>query len=146
MTVHTDTGSRQAAKSSGVARAAALLVAGFFVLHALAHLVGIQGIWGIGAEATNSATYLITGLDPHSAAYAALGGVWLAACALFIVAAAGIVLRRSWWLPAAFAAAGISLVLCIVWQEAAIAGLVVNAVILVGLAVWTVVCRGAGAH
>ena len=60
---------------------------------------------------------------------------------LFVVAAAGILLRRGWWLVAAFAAAGISLGVCVLWRDAAIVGLVVNAAILVGLAVWTVVSR-----
>ena len=141
MTVHTDTGTRTDARGRAVmARAAALLVAGFFVLHALAHLVGLKDIWGIGAGVSNTTTYL-TGLDPHSTAYAALGAIWLAACVLFVVAAAGIVLRRGWWLVAAFAAAGISLGVCVLWRDAAIVGLVVNAAILVGLAVWTVVSR-----
>jgi hypothetical protein len=139
MTVHTDTSSTSA-RTSVAARAAALLVAGFFVLHGLAHIVGIKGIWGIGAEATNTSTYLV-GLDPHSAAYVALGGVWLAACVLFVVAAAGIVLRRGWWLPAAVAAAAVSLAMCILWRDAAIVGLVVNAVILAGIAGWALVRR-----
>lgn len=139
MTVHTD----NVRSGSLVARAAALLVAGFFVLHALAHLVGIKDIWGVGAEAGNTSTYL-TGLDPHSPAYVALGAVWLAACLLFVGAAAGIVLRRSWWLPVAFAAAGLSLAVCVLWFDAAIVGLVVNAVILAALVVWTVVHRATG--
>jgi len=144
MTVHTDTGTKTAARGRAVmARAAAFLVAGFFVLHALAHLVGLKDIWGIGAGVSNTTTYM-TGLDPHSAAYAALGAVWLAACLLFVGAAAGIVLRRSWWLPVAFAAAGLSLAVCVLWFDAAIVGLVVNAVILVALVVWTVVRRATG--
>jgi hypothetical protein len=138
MTVQSDTRSRIVA-----ARAAALLVAGFFVLHALAHLVGLKDIWGLGAEVSNTTTYL-TGVDPHSAAYAALGAVWLAACLLFVGAAAGIVLRRSWWLPVAFAAAALSLAACVLWFDAAIVGLVVNAVILAGLVVWTVIHRARG--
>jgi hypothetical protein len=146
MTVDSDAGSKHLAKSrSFAARAAALLVAGFFVLHGLAHVVGIKDIWGIGAEVTNTTTYL-TALDPHSAGYAALGGVWLAAAVLFVVAAAGLVLRRSWWLPVAFVAAGVSLAVCIIWREAAIVGLVVNVVILAGLAVWTVISKVAGAR
>ncbi len=146
MTVHTDTGAKPVARSRAVtARAAALLVAGFFVLHALAHLVGLKDIWGIGGGVSNTTTYL-TGLDPHSPAYAALGVVWLAAAVLFVAAAAGIVLRRGWWLVAAFAAAGVSLAVCVLWRDAAVAGLVVNALILAGLTVWTVVRRVARAH
>lgn len=141
MTVQANPRSTRLARNRSLAaRVAALLVAGFFALHGLAHIVGIKGIWGIGAPADNSSTYL-TGLDPHSAAYVALGGVWLVACLLFIAAAAGIVLRRAWWLPIAFAAAALSLVLCILWRDAAIVGLVVNAVILVGLTVFGVVRR-----
>ena len=144
MTVHTEDNVKT---RSFVARAAALLVAGFFSLHALAHLAGLTDIWGIGAEATNSTTYL-TGLDPHSAAYVALGVAWLAALVLFVGATAGIVLRRSWWLPLAVAAAALSLVLCVIWLDAAIVGLVVNAVILAGLVLWTIIRRGdhSGAH
>jgi hypothetical protein len=136
MTVHTT----EARSRAIAARAAALLVAGFFVLHALAHLVGLKDIWGIGAEVGNTTTYL-TGLDPHSAVYAALGAVWLAACVLFVGAAAGIVLRRSWWLPLAYAAAALSLAVCVLWFDAAIVGLVVNAAILAGLIAWTVMRR-----
>jgi len=114
------------------ARAAALLVAGLFVLHALAHAVGVKDIWGVGVEVTNTST-LLFGLNPGSPVYAALGVVWVAALALFVGAAAGIVLRRRWWLPLAFAASGVSLALCVLWLEAAIVGLVVNLVILAGL-------------
>lgn len=141
MIAHTDNPARRLTRGRAVAgRASALLVAAFFALHGLAHLVGIKGIWGIGEEATNTATYL-AGVDPQSSIYVVLGGVWLVAAVLFIVAAIGLVVRRSWWLPAAFAAAVVSLAMCILWVDAAVVGLVVNIVIIAGLAIWTIARR-----
>jgi hypothetical protein len=129
---------RGAHRASLLALIASLLAAGFFFLHGLAHAVGLKDIWGLGGEVANTATYLAS-LDPHSPLYALLGLAWLAALALFVGAAAGLVLRRRWWLPAALAAAGLSLVLCVVWRDAAVVGLVVDVLILAGLTAWTLV-------
>ena len=108
-----------------------------FAAHGFAHAVGIGEILGLRGEASNTST-LFASLDPSSVAYRALGALWVVALVLFVAAAAGIVLRKSWWLVAAFAAALVSLALCVAWYDAAIVGLVVNVVILAGLVVYTV--------
>lgn len=124
--------------ASRLARVGALLVAGLFVLHGLAHAAGLSNIWGIGGKAITNTSTLLSSLDPGSAAYAALGFAWVAALLLFAGAAVGLLARRSWWLPLAFTAAGLSLALCVVWLEAAKVGLVLNALILLGLTAWAV--------
>jgi hypothetical protein len=123
-----------------LSRAAALLFALFLAGHGLAHIVGILEIFGLKGEASNTST-LAADLGAGSAAYQALGAVWVIAMVLFVAAAAGIVLRKRWWLPVAFAAALVSLVVCTVWYEAAVVGFVVNLILLAGLSVYAVVSR-----
>jgi hypothetical protein len=144
MTQHTDTfvgeGARRRrerrSRTALAARAAAMLSAGLFLLHGLAHLVGLVDMWGLSGEAVTNTSSLLAGLEAASPAYAALGVAWAAALVLFFVSAAGLVLRRIWWLPTAFTAAGLSLALCVLWYETAGVGLVVNTAILAGLLVW----------
>ncbi len=86
---------------------------------------------------------VVAGLDPDGLAMHALGVLWLVPIALFVAAAAGLVLRRAWWLGWAFAATLVSLVLCVLWLEPARVGLVLNAIILAGLAAFAAVGRRA---
>ena len=131
------------ARSPGarVARTGTLLVAALLALHGLAHAAGVAGILGLGDRAAENTSTLLSGLDPASPAFRTLGVLWIVALGLFVVAAAGIVLKKSWWLATAFAATLLSLALCVVWSHAAIVGLVLNAVILVGLADYALMHR-----
>lgn len=114
-------------------RAGALLVAAVFALHGAAHAAGVAGIFGLGGDAAENTSSLLPGLDPGSLAFQALGMLWVVALGLFIATATGLALRKSWWLGAAVAATLLSLALCVVWFEAAIVGLVLNGVLLLGL-------------
>ena len=122
-------------RGSIVARAAVLLAAGLFVLHGAAHAVGVAGVLGLGEQGAENTSTLLAGSAPGSPALYALGAVWILALGLFVAAAAGLVLRRGWWLPVAFAATLVSIAVCFVWYEAAIVGLVLNVFILAGLVV-----------
>jgi hypothetical protein len=102
-----------------------------------------ERIFGIGDTPAENLSTLVPGLLPGSMALGALGVLWVVALGLFVAAAVGIVLKRIWWLATAFAATGVSLALCIVWFDAAIVGLVLNSVILVGLLACAVWRRGA---
>jgi hypothetical protein len=115
------------------ARVGALFVAALFALHGAAHAAGVAGIFGLGDAAAENTSSLLPGLDPGSSAFQALGMLWVVALGLFIAAATGLVLKKSWWLGAAVAATLLSLALCVVWFDAAIVGLVLNGVILLGL-------------
>lgn len=133
---------RSRSLSERLARAGALLAAVLFALHGVAHAAGVAGIFGLGDTPAENLSTLVPGLDPASLTFRALGVLWMVALGLFVAAAVGIVLKRSWWLATAFAATVVSLVLCIVWFDAAIVGLVLNSVIVVGLVACTVLRRG----
>ena len=60
---------------------------------------------------------------------------------LYLVASAGLVLRRTWWQAWALAATVVSLALCILWLQPAAVGIAVDITILVGLAVYVVLAR-----
>ena len=101
------------------------IVGGFLTLHAVAHLVPLMPsgrttlLWGTIELGTGTAK--------------ALAFVWLAAALAFLTAAVGVALRASWAASVTGAAAILSAVLCLAWSPAAIAGLVIDLVILVGL-------------
>jgi hypothetical protein len=121
--------------STAVARALALATAVLFVLHGVAHAVGFADVFGLSDPKTGQDGYtLVGGLDPDGVAMYALGVLWLVPIALYLVAAAGLILRRAWWFVWALAATLVSLAACILWLEPAKVGLVLNVVILVGVA------------
>jgi hypothetical protein len=134
----------QRAAAAGRARVAplgAILVAVLFMLHGLAHGAGLAGIFGLGDTPAENISTLASRLAPEGLAFRLLGVAWLGALAWFVVAAAGLILRRGWWLLAAAVAASNSLALCVVWAEAARVGLVLNVLILGGLAGWAFLRR-----
>jgi hypothetical protein len=59
-----------------------------------------------------------------------LGLGWLAVCLGFVVAAAGVLLAKPWWLPLAAGLAIASILLCIAGLPEAVTGIPVNAAIL----------------
>lgn len=133
-----------APRTSGraVTRALALATALLFVLHGIAHAVGFAGAFGLSeSNAINEGFTLVGGLDADGLAMHALGALWLVPIPLYVVAAAGLVLRRRWWAPWALAATLASTALCILWLEPAKVGLVLDLVILVGLAVYAIIAR-----
>jgi polyferredoxin len=126
---------------SRLLRAARYLAALFFVLHGAAHGAGVAEIFG--SPPANESTF-VTGLDPSSLVFRLLGAMWILALVLFLVAAFALATRRDWWKTATFVAAFVSLVLSLLWLQAAWVGVVVNAAILLGLLVVVLVERRRG--
>lgn len=144
-TTHTQAiGTPRRTSPRAAARALAIVVAALFVLHGIAHAVGFASTFGLTeSNAIEDGYTLVSGLEEDGLAMYALGVLWLVPIPLFVIAAAGLVLRRTWWLGWAFAATLVSLVLCILWLEPSKVGLVLNGVILVGLVVYAISARRA---
>mgnify|MGYP005839919303 CR=1 FL=1 len=124
------------------ARVLALATALLFVLHGVAHAVGFAGTFGLSeSNAINEGFTLVGGLDTDGLARHALGVLWLVPIPLYVVAAAGLMLRRRWWAPWALAATFFSTALCVLWLEPAKVGMALNVVILAGLGVYALVSR-----
>lgn len=117
-------------------RAVRLLVAALFLLHGLVHMMGFAAAWGLG-DVSNVASVptVPAGLTAGSPVVLALGVLWLVAMAAFLAAAAGLVLHAAWWKEVAAGAAALSLLLCVAWWNDAIVGVIINVVILAGLAI-----------
>ena len=107
---------------------AAAVVAG----HGLIHLIGFVVPWGL-AE-VEGFPYRTTALGGavalNDAGARAVGIAWLVCAVGFAVAGLGIRRRAPWALPAAAVLAVASIVLCVLGLPEAVAGIVVNAVIL----------------
>ena len=115
---------------------AALVLGVFLLLHAFAHGVGVSG--NLDRISSNEPAELLGGAWHVSAdsGLALMAGVW-AVTGLITVAAAIEVLRHARRARAAVAvAAGVSLVLSVVFLWAAVVGVVIDVVLL--LAVWLV--------
>lgn len=109
-----------------------VLVAVVLIGHGLIHLMGMFLAWGLGQPGDLRYTDLPTG--PGSGPALVLGGLWLLACLSLVAAGIALVLRRpTWW---GLAAAGVvwSLPVIILHRQIAIAGLVVDLLVLVLLA------------
>ena len=109
-------------------RALAAVVA----MHGLIHLIGFVVPWGIahvgGFSYRTSA--LIGAIALGDAGARAVGIIWLACAIGFVIAAVGIWRGDAWALPLTAALAVLSIVVCVLGLPEAIAGIVVNAVIL----------------
>ena len=119
---------------------AAAVVAG----HGLIHLIGFVVPWGL-AE-VEGFPYRTTALGGavalNDAGARAVGIAWLVCAVGFAVAGLGIRRRAPWALPAAAVLAVASIVLCVLGLPEAVAGIVVNAVIL-GVVAWAWTARPA---
>lgn len=125
-----------------VARAIAVLAALLFIQHGVVHFMGFACRFGLaGSDAVNDGYTLVAALDPDGWTMRALGVAWLLPSPLYLVASAGLVLRRNWWQAWALAATVVSLALCILWLQPAAVGIAVDITILVGLAVYVVLAH-----
>jgi hypothetical protein len=106
-------------------------------LHGVAHLPGVVGSWRLAPlESIPFHTTVLAGRwDVGEGGMQALGVGWLLAAALFWVAAGGALAARGWWMPAAFVAVLLSLVLSVLELPFARVGIWVNALILAALLV-----------
>jgi hypothetical protein len=115
-----------------------LFAGGLMMLHGFAHLPGVLGSWGIATfeDVSRQPNILLTNAsDP---VVWALGAVWLLAALSFVVAGVGVLRRSDWWPVAGVVAIVVSLPVTILWKDDAVIGLVLNGVLLAGLAVWYV--------
>jgi hypothetical protein len=103
-----------------------LLIACFFILHGLAHLVGFL-------EPSKEPSLITRELHAGATAMRAFGVMWLLAATAFVVAAVSFAMYRPWALPVTGGTALFSLVLSVLaWPQARI-GVYIDAVILAGL-------------
>ena len=105
-------------------------------LHGAIHLIGFVVPWRI-TEIRGFAysTSVFWGrADIGDTGAKALGAGWLAVALAFMVAGAGIAFAAPWALGLTLVATGMSTMLCIAGSPAAIAGLVIDAVILTAIA------------
>jgi hypothetical protein len=119
---------------------AAVVVAG----HGLIHLIGFVVPWGLAqVEGFPYRTTALGGaIALGDAGARAVGVAWLVCAVGFVVAGLGIWRRASWALPLAAVLAVASIVPCVLGLPEAVAGIVVNAVIL-GVVAWTSIARRA---
>ncbi len=105
-------------------------IAVFLVLHGIAHLVGAQA--AIEAAGDGAAAELLFGaVEVTGAAASALAVAWIAAAAGFAFAAAWLWVHHVRWWEAVVAVVGISLLLSALALPQAVAGVVINLVLLV---------------
>lgn len=123
--------------------AAALLVAG----HGLIHLMGFAAYWPLAViPELPYRTDLAGGRwEVGGAGMKLYAALWLLAALGFLLATAGLLTRQGWWQPAMIGTAVLSTALIALNWEPAFRGAVVNAVILVVMAVASLLSRGAAA-
>ena len=116
----------------GWARAAVIAAAVVIAAHGLVHLMGVALLWKLGEP--GQLRYADADPAPGSAAGYLMGGLWLAAAVLFVIAAVLLVARRASWRIVALVAAAVSAPVIGLASGQAIAGLVIDGVVLIGVA------------
>jgi hypothetical protein len=109
--------------------------------HGLVHLMGVALLWKLGEP--GQLRYADAVPASGSTAGYLVGGLWLVAAAAFVVAAVLLAARRASWRVVALAAVAVSAPVIGLAPGQAIAGLVVDGVVLIGVAAgwpraWTV--------
>ena len=116
----------------GWARAAVTAAAVVIAAHGLVHLMGVALLWKLGEP--GQLRYADAVPAPGSTAGYLVGGLWLVAAAAFVVAAVLLAARRASWRVVALAAVAVSAPVIGLAPGQAIAGLVVDGVVLIGVA------------
>jgi hypothetical protein len=92
------------------------LIAFLLVMHGLAHVTGLLGLWTSGSQAFADAPWIFPGgITPRSVVGRAWGLLWLAAAIGLIGAGLGMLFAQAWWPSLAVAAAGVSLIAIVPW-------------------------------
>jgi len=107
-----------------------LVFAAFLVAHAVAHLVGFVGPWGLAGSVPGSRTLLAGKLVVGDAVMKVVGLVWLVVAVAFVIAAIGLLRQAAWWRPVTVAAAGASLGLSVLCWPQSILGVPINGFVL----------------
>ena len=110
-----------------------VLAAAILALHGLVHLMGVALLWRWGQP--GELRYGDVRPEAGSTAAMVVGGAWLIALLLFLVTAGSLAAGRTAWRPIGLLAALISIAVLIPSASIAWAGLVVDAAVLVGVAV-----------
>lgn len=108
------------------------LIAIFFILHGLIHLIGFVVPWKIiqTKEMAYNTRILNHRIDIGDTGYRLLGLLWLLACFGFVATGVGLWVLAPWWFNLALGASIFSSLLCISgWPESQF-GLYINAAIL----------------
>lgn len=106
-------------------------LAALLMVHGVIHAVGPLATWGL-ADFENIDGEPTVAMSDGAAD--ALGGVWIVALVLFVVAGIAVLLRRTWWVLVTLVGVAISQVLVVLFWQGAWRGTVANALILA--AVW----------
>src|SRR5512140_923785 len=112
------------------------LLALFLAAHGIVHWIGFAVPWKL-AESKDmpyATTVLWGNVDLGEVGIRIQALFWLPAIALFVLAAYALIRNRSWALRVLAVAAGYSLVICLLNMPQAVAGLVINVVLLAGIA------------
>ena len=131
-TVHQVTGSESVKARSGAHRL--LRAAGATVLagHGLIHLLGVALLWRWGQP--GELRYDDVSPAAGSLPGMIVGGVWLAATLLFLLTAVLVLMGRPTWRPVGLLAALVSIAVLLPSASVALAGLVVDAAVLIAIA------------
>ena len=115
-------------------RAGPVVLAGLLLIaHGLAHAPGILGSFDLAMFEGPSREPNLLFTDAGDRAIQAFGIVWTLAALSFVVAGAGVLLRRAWSSTAVWVALAFSLPVTVLWYQDAIVGLVLNVSIAVVL-------------
>ena len=127
-------GSRPARDGTDRGWVRAAVVAGTVVIaaHGLVHLMGVALLWKLGEP--GQLRYADAEPAPGSTAGYLVGSLWLAAALLFVIAAMLLAARRASWRVVALAAVAVSAPAIGLAPGQAIAGLVVDGLVLIGVA------------
>jgi len=125
----------------GWVRVAVVAGAPVIAAHGLVHLIGVAVLWKLGEP--GQLRYADAEPAPESTAGYLVGSLWLAAALLFVIAAFLLAARRPSWRIVALAAVAVSAPVIGLASDQAIAGLVVDGAVLIGVAgswlrAWTV--------
>lgn len=96
------------------------------LLHGFAHVAGFSAAWKLSPSVSYKTTVLAGRVDLGDLGIRLTGMIWLALAGAFAAVAIGAIVRESWWMPAAIAAASASLLMSLLEWPAAKVGVVVN--------------------
>ena len=119
-------------KHHGWVRAAVVAAAVVIAAHGLVHLMGVALLWKLGEP--GQLRYADADPAPGSAAGYLMGGLWLAAAVLFVIAAVLLAAKQASWRIVALVATAVSAPVIGLASGQAIAGLVIDGVVLIGVA------------
>ena len=117
----------------GWARLAVIAATVVIAVHGLIHLMGVALLWKLGQP--GQLRYAGAVPAPDSAAGYVVGGLWLLAAVLFVAAAVLLVAGRAAWRMTAVAGVVVSVPVIGLMPAQAVAGLVIDGLVLVLVAV-----------